>query len=216
MAVMPKVKINPDALETFVQAAAHAGVPVADWLTAAGRQQALVDVVTAEQPGARVVFVPLDPQASAALDRESARARTSDWAYCSRLIRDVVTAGPDLEQLWADVITDVSMLISSAQQRAYVEQVRVETIVGDLVVLVAPDSYTRDVIEARLRPMLIESLTRLLGRQVQIAVTVDTSDRLPSHPPGPAARQAPANRDAALREALDLLRGLRTLPGTAG
>ncbi|WP_143133950.1 hypothetical protein [Actinoplanes philippinensis] len=206
---MPKMKISAADLETFTAPAARAGVPVADWLAAAGRQQALIDTVTSAQPGSRILFVPVDAPTSAALDRETERTGARDWVYAARLVRDVVCAPTlDPDQLWADVVTDLSMVIASAQQRAYIERSRIETIVGDTVLLAVPDSYTRDIVESRLRPSLAESLSRLLGRRVQVAVRIDTLEQHPVRQPAPAVRSS-SSRDEALREALEIIRGLQ-------
>ncbi|MBB2943287.1 hypothetical protein FB565_003000 [Actinoplanes lutulentus] len=207
---MPKVKISTADLETFTAPAAGAGVPVADWLASVGRQQALIDAVTSAQPRSRILFVPVDAQTSAALDREAERTGTRDWVYAARLVRDVVCAPAlDPDQLWADVVTDLSMMIASAQQRAYIERSRIETIVGDTVLLAVPDSFTRDVVESRLRPSLAESLSRLLGRSMQVAVRIDTVDPHPVRQPAPAsAGKGSGSRDEVLREALEIIRGL--------
>src|SRR5207247_3889749 len=62
--------------------------------------------------------------------------------------------------------------IVSPQQRAYLKLTRLRAIVEDTALISVPDSFTRDVIESRLRPSITDALSRRLGRPIQVAVTV--------------------------------------------
>ncbi|WP_436535503.1 hypothetical protein [Actinoplanes sp. HUAS TT8] len=184
------MKINATDHSAFSAAAAAAGMTVDKWLTEAGRQRALTDLITGSQPGSRVLHVPLDPSTAATLDAEADRAGTIDWVYATRCLRDLFTApAVDPEQLWADVVAVIGVDIASAQQRAHLEQVVIDTIVGDTVLLVVPDAYTRDVIELRLRPTIQLALSRHLHRPVQVAVTIGPDDRAGRVQPAPTGRR---------------------------
>ena len=43
---------------------------------------------------------------------------------------------------------------------------------GDTALIAAPNEFTKDVLESKLRPQVVEALSRTLGRDVRIAVTV--------------------------------------------
>ncbi|MBX7269760.1 chromosomal replication initiator protein DnaA [Micromonospora sp. Llam7] len=82
----------------------------------------------------------------------------------------------DLAAVWTATTDDLADEIISAQQRAYLRLTRLRAIVEDTALLTVPDTFTRDVIESRLRPAITEALTRRLGRPIQVAVTVRAPD----------------------------------------
>ena len=47
--------------------------------------------------------------------------------------------------------------------------------VEDTAVIAAPNDFTKDVLETSLRPIVVAALSRTLGREIRIAVTVDPS-----------------------------------------
>jgi hypothetical protein len=186
MAPMPKVKIKQVDHARFAEAAMSAGLTVEEWLAAAGRQHAAADTVRRHRPGLKIVQVILDADTATYLNREAERSGMSDRAYLTRFLQDLAAGSAvDPDRLWTDVLTSISFEIASRQQRAYLDRARIDTIVGDTVLLAAPDSYCRDIIEARLRPTITETLSRLLRRRVQVAVTVDRVDHPWSSCPAP-------------------------------
>src|SRR3954465_6231241 len=78
----------------------------------------------------------------------------------------------DLGGVWTAATDELADEIPSAQQRAYLRLTRLRAIVEDTALLSVPDTYTRDVIESRLRLAITEALSRRLGRPIQVAVTV--------------------------------------------
>ncbi|MBB4959139.1 chromosomal replication initiator protein DnaA [Micromonospora polyrhachis] len=78
----------------------------------------------------------------------------------------------DLAAVWLATTDEMADEIVSAQQRAYLRLTRLRAIVEDTALLSVPDAFTRDVIESRLRPAITETLSRRLGRPIQVAVTV--------------------------------------------
>ncbi|MBO3741976.1 chromosomal replication initiator protein DnaA [Actinoplanes flavus] len=78
----------------------------------------------------------------------------------------------DLGKLWRETLDELSDEIASRQQRAYLQFTRLRAIVEDTALLSVPDTYTRDIIESRLRPAITEALSRRLSRPIQVAVTV--------------------------------------------
>ena len=86
------------------------------------------------------------------------------------------SAGPDdLDAVWAEAIGSLTDGTLSPQQRAFVNLTRPLGLVGDTALIAAPNDFTKDVLETRLRPLVLDALSRTLGRDIKLAVTVDTS-----------------------------------------
>jgi len=81
-------------------------------------------------------------------------------------------ARPEIAQVWPAAVDDVAGSMSR-QHRGYLRLVSPRAVVADTVLLAAPDAFTRDVVESRLRPAVAEALGRRLGRPVEVAVTVE-------------------------------------------
>ncbi len=86
----------------------------------------------------------------------------------------------DLADVWAkalDSLTDGSL---TPQQRAFVALTRPLGLVEDTALIAAPNDFTKDVLETRLRPVVTAALSAQLGRDIRLAVTVDPSIATPS------------------------------------
>ena len=81
----------------------------------------------------------------------------------------------DLSELWARALTEMDSAAMTPQQRAFVNLTRPLGLVGDTALLAAPNDFTKDVLESRLRPVVVAALSKTVGREVRIAVTVDPS-----------------------------------------
>jgi chromosomal replication initiator protein len=81
----------------------------------------------------------------------------------------------DLAQIWAQAIATLSDGSLTPQQRAFVNLTRPLGLVEDTALIAAPNEFTKDVLETRLRPVVVEALSAMLGREIRLAVTVDTS-----------------------------------------
>ncbi len=84
------------------------------------------------------------------------------------------TVGDDLAQIWSRALESLGDGMS-AQQRAFVALTRPLAMVEDTAVIAAPNDFTKDVLETSLRPIVVAALSRTLGREIRIAVTVDPS-----------------------------------------
>ena len=62
------------------------------------------------------------------------------------------------------------------QQRAFIALTRPVRVLDDLVILAAPNEFTRDIISSRLEPHVCRALSRTLGREVRVAITVDAEN----------------------------------------
>lgn len=81
----------------------------------------------------------------------------------------------DLDEVWAQAIASLSDGSLTPQQRAFVALTKPMGLVSDTALIAAPNEFTKDVLETRLRPMVVDALTSILGREIRLAVTVDTS-----------------------------------------
>jgi len=79
----------------------------------------------------------------------------------------------DLESVWTRAIAGLGEDQVSAQQRAWLRLTKPLALVQDTVVLATPNDFARDVLDTRLRPLVIEALSRELARDVRVAVTVE-------------------------------------------
>ncbi len=85
---------------------------------------------------------------------------------------DLVTA-TELGPVWTRTLAGLADGTLSPQHRAFLRLTRPVALVGDTVLIAAPNDFARDVIENRLRAVLTDALSGELGSDVQIAVTVD-------------------------------------------
>ena len=79
----------------------------------------------------------------------------------------------DLAVIWTEAIATLSDGALTPQQRAFVALTRPLGLVEDTALIAAPNEFTKDVLETRLRPVVVEALSRTLGREIRLAVTVD-------------------------------------------
>jgi chromosomal replication initiator protein len=90
----------------------------------------------------------------------------------------------DLETLWSHAIDGLADSAISRQQRAWLRTTRPLGLLDDTALLAAPNDFTKDVLETRLRPLITAALSALLGRDIRVAVTVEP----------PAAEPIPIDR----------------------
>ena len=79
----------------------------------------------------------------------------------------------ELGPVWVRTLAGLADGNLSAQHRAFLRLTRPMAVVGDTVLIAAPNDFARDVIANRLRTVLTDALSDELGSDVQIAVTVD-------------------------------------------
>ena len=81
----------------------------------------------------------------------------------------------DLTEIWSQAIATLTDGTLTPQQRAFVGLTRPLGFVEDTALIAAPNDFTKDVLETRLRPFVVEALSTTLGYDVKLAVTVDPS-----------------------------------------
>jgi chromosomal replication initiator protein len=79
----------------------------------------------------------------------------------------------DLDSVWTHAIAGLGEDLVSAQQRAWLRLTKPLALVKDTVVLATPNEFARDVLDTRLRPVVVDALSRELARDVRVAVTVE-------------------------------------------
>lgn len=141
---------------------------------------------------------------------------TSQRGEHAALLNDGVASGGTgaLSAMWDAATEEVADEIASPQQRAYLRLTRLRAIVEDTALLSVPDAYTRDVIESKLRPSITDALSRLMGRPIQVAVTVrPPEDGLPAHEPVPMTDTPVANNTGNVNNTGNTGDGLFAVPG---
>jgi len=79
----------------------------------------------------------------------------------------------DLSPYWDAALASLTEEELPAQQRAFVTLTQPLGLVGDTALVAAPNEFTKDVLETRLRPIVVRALTDTIGQDVRLAVTVD-------------------------------------------
>jgi len=79
----------------------------------------------------------------------------------------------DLSPYWDAALASLTEEELPAQQRAFVTLTQPLGLVGDTALVAAPNEFTKDVLETRLRPIVVRALTATIGQDVRLAVTVD-------------------------------------------
>ena len=89
----------------------------------------------------------------------------------------------DLADVWARSLDGLADLHIQPHQRAWLKLTRPLGLVENTALIATPNEFVKEQLETRLRPLLTQALSQQLGRDIQLAVTVD-----PSPPPAmPAA-----------------------------
>ena len=81
----------------------------------------------------------------------------------------------DLAEVWAQALSTLADGALTPQQRAFVSLTRPLALVEGPALIAAPNEFTKDVLETRLRPFVVSALSETLGREIRLAVTVDSS-----------------------------------------
>ncbi|MDX6211582.1 MAG: chromosomal replication initiator protein, partial [Frankiales bacterium] len=98
-----------------------------------------------------------------------------------------------LTELWASALASLDDDSLPAQHRAWIRLTRPLALVEDTALLAAPNDFAKEVLESRLRPVIAAALSRQLGRDIRVAVTVDSS--LPGESAQPEAQDHGDGRD---------------------
>ncbi|MCA1191819.1 chromosomal replication initiator protein DnaA [Saccharopolyspora sp. 6V] len=101
----------------------------------------------------------------------------------------------ELGRVWDEVVLELSSGTLSPQQRAWMRVTRPIGLLDGTALLAAPSDFAKEAIERALRDPITDALSRRLGREVSLAVKVDTAVPAPTRPlAAPEARPEPPAR----------------------
>ncbi|HLI38655.1 MAG TPA: chromosomal replication initiator protein DnaA [Streptosporangiaceae bacterium] len=111
-------------------------------------------------------------------------------------------AHSDLADIWARSLDGLADLQIQPHQRAWLKLTRPLGLVENTALIATPNEFVKEQLETRLRALITQALSQQLGRDIQIAVTVDPMPHgaapaaelppEPAPPPGQAAQGARA------------------------
>src|SRR5580693_5690680 len=116
--------------------------------------------------------------------------------------RGAQVANSDLADVWARSLDGLADLQIQPHQRAWLKLTRPLGLVENTALIATPNEFVKEQLETRLRALITQALSQELGRDIQLAVTVDPAPQvtmpasaadLVSEPqlPGRAATQSP-------------------------
>ncbi|SFD84233.1 chromosomal replication initiator protein [Actinopolyspora alba] len=91
----------------------------------------------------------------------------------------------DLGRVWDEVVHELSSGTLSPQQRAWMRVTRPIGLLDGTALLAAPSDFAKEAIERALRDPITDALSRRLGREISLAVKVDTAVPAPTRPVTP-------------------------------
>jgi chromosomal replication initiator protein len=106
---------------------------------------------------------------------------------------DDVTSETDLGEVWARSLDELSDLNIEPHQRAWLRLTRPLGLVENTALIATPNEFVKEQLETRLRALITHALSRGLGRNIQLAVTVDPA--AVGAPAPPPAVSAPGELD---------------------
>jgi len=122
----------------------------------------------------------------------------------------------DLAEVWARSLDELDEMHIEPAQRAWLQLTRPLGLVENTALIATPNEFVKEQLETRLRSLITNALSRELGRNIQLAVTVDPAvisamplpAASPGHP-GQAAQAGPEHDMAAGRRMAGLDPGRR-------
>ncbi len=96
----------------------------------------------------------------------------------------------DLTDVWARSLDELAELHVQASQLAWLKLTKPLGLVGNTALIATPNEFVKEQLESRLRPLVTAALSRVLGRPIQIAVTVDPNSA-PQPQPEPLTSNQP-------------------------
>jgi len=108
----------------------------------------------------------------------------------------------DLAEVWARSLNELAEMQIEPAHRAWLKLTRPLGLVENTALIATPNEFVKEQLETRLRALITNTLSRELGRSIQLAVTVDPTAAAPGMAPVPlgtvqAGQIQPGPRDAA-------------------
>jgi len=82
-------------------------------------------------------------------------------------------AHSDLAEVWARSLDGLADLQIQPHQRAWLKLTRPLGLVENTALIATPNEFVKEQLETRLRALVTQALSQQLGRDIQLAVTVD-------------------------------------------
>ena len=104
-------------------------------------------------------------------------------------------ANSDLAEVWARSLDGLADLQIQPHQRAWLKLTRPLGLVENTALIATPNEFVKEQLETRLRALVTQALSQQLGRDIQLAVTVDPAPVAPVAPvaPSPATLSGPGS-----------------------
>ncbi len=96
-------------------------------------------------------------------------------------------ADSDLADVWARSLDGLADLQIQPHQRAWLKLTRPLGLVENTALIATPNEFVKEQLETRLRALVTQALSQELGRDIQLAVTVDPAPQATMPAAGPAA-----------------------------
>src|SRR6476660_10127329 len=90
-------------------------------------------------------------------------------------VDQVAETGVDYAQIWQQTLGTLDSVGLSNQERAFVRLCRLVGVLDQTALVRAPNTFTKDFLEQRVREQIHTALASELGHPVQLAVSVDES-----------------------------------------
>jgi chromosomal replication initiator protein len=98
----------------------------------------------------------------------------------------------DLAEVWARSLDGLADLQIQPHQRAWLKLTRPLGLVENTALIATPNEFVKEQLETRLRALVTQALSQQLGRDIQLAVTVDPGPQM--QPPAPLPAPQPPNQ----------------------
>ena len=95
----------------------------------------------------------------------------------------------DLAEVWARSLHELAGMQIEPAHRAWLQLTRPLGLVENTALIATPNEFVKEQLETRLRALITNTLSRELGRNIQLAVTVDPTVAAPGADPGPGDLQ---------------------------
>src|SRR6266436_1021163 len=97
----------------------------------------------------------------------------------------------DLAAVWARSLDELATMQIEPHQRAWLKLTRPLGLVENTALIATPNEFVKEQLETRLRALVTQALSQELGRDIQLAVTVDPVPQATMSAVGPATDLAP-------------------------
>src|SRR6202161_1210260 len=97
----------------------------------------------------------------------------STWLAAWRCEGSAQVANSDLADVWARSLDGLADLQIQPHQRAWLKLTRPLGLVENTALIATPNEFVKEQLETRLRALVTQALSQELGRDIQLAVTVD-------------------------------------------